>query len=251
MAFRWHLPFLFLLVGCAAPDTTGIKLIGHGGLGPGGEHPMNSREAVLLALEQGLDGVELDVQMTADSVLVAHHDLELTGANSCQGAVNALTWAALDHCSPAFHGVRLDSLLAEAITLHPGAEFTFDVKLNTKDDWWTYLRLFSRAIHRLEQETGMQRRVLVECRTADFLHALGEEASHIPRYLYGDDAERTTTEALATGCSGITLHVDQVSAEDVARAQAQGLAVTVFGVSGTYSLRKAVALHPDRIQLDQ
>jgi glycerophosphoryl diester phosphodiesterase len=34
----------------------------------------NSLESFRLALEQGADGVELDVQCTADGVLVAHHD---------------------------------------------------------------------------------------------------------------------------------------------------------------------------------
>jgi len=36
--------------------------------------PENSLESFRIALEQGADGIELDVQCTADGVLVAHHD---------------------------------------------------------------------------------------------------------------------------------------------------------------------------------
>jgi glycerophosphoryl diester phosphodiesterase len=36
--------------------------------------PENSLDSFRIALEQGADGVELDVQCTADGVLVAHHD---------------------------------------------------------------------------------------------------------------------------------------------------------------------------------
>jgi glycerophosphoryl diester phosphodiesterase len=39
--------------------------------------PENSLESFRIAIEQGADGVELDVQCTADGVLVAHHDDEL------------------------------------------------------------------------------------------------------------------------------------------------------------------------------
>jgi glycerophosphoryl diester phosphodiesterase len=40
----------------------------------------NTIEAFTLARSQGADGVELDVRMTADGVLVVHHDPELEGA---------------------------------------------------------------------------------------------------------------------------------------------------------------------------
>lgn len=39
----------------------------------------NTLEAFRLALEKGMDGVELDVQMTRDGVLVVHHDFTLEG----------------------------------------------------------------------------------------------------------------------------------------------------------------------------
>lgn len=39
----------------------------------------NTLEALRLALEKGMDGVELDVQMTRDGVLVVHHDFALEG----------------------------------------------------------------------------------------------------------------------------------------------------------------------------
>lgn len=44
--------------------------------------PENSLESFRIALEQGADGVELDVQCTADGVLVAHHDDALPSGES-------------------------------------------------------------------------------------------------------------------------------------------------------------------------
>lgn len=42
-------------------------------------HPENSLPAILLALEMGAQGVEIDVHATADGVLVVHHDPDLRG----------------------------------------------------------------------------------------------------------------------------------------------------------------------------
>ena len=45
--------------------------------GASADHPENTIEAFLGAKEQGADGVELDVRLSADDVLVLHHDAHL------------------------------------------------------------------------------------------------------------------------------------------------------------------------------
>lgn len=45
--------------------------------GASADHPENTIEAFLGAKEQGADGVELDVRLSADDVLVLHHDARL------------------------------------------------------------------------------------------------------------------------------------------------------------------------------
>lgn len=52
-----------------------IKIFGHRGASAHARE--NTLEAFALALEQGADGVELDVRMTADGVLVVHHDPDI------------------------------------------------------------------------------------------------------------------------------------------------------------------------------
>ncbi|MGB6640034.1 MAG: glycerophosphodiester phosphodiesterase [Thermoanaerobaculia bacterium] len=50
-------------------------IVGH--RGAGGEAPENTLESFQLAVEQGADMVELDLQLTADGALVAFHDRDL------------------------------------------------------------------------------------------------------------------------------------------------------------------------------
>lgn len=241
---------LLLMVGCTAPDTSGVLLIGHGGLGPSVEHPMNSADAIRGALVQGLDGVEIDVQLTADSVLVAHHDLD----GPCTRRIADLSWSELTTCSgdhEPFRGVRLDELIPGLQAQHPDAEFTFDVKLATEGEWWTYLHRFSRAIARFNVEADLNGQLLVECRSEDLLRTMMEEAPTIPRFLYVDEVDGAITRAATLACSGITIHVDALDSADAERIRAEGLSLTVFGVGGNWTMRRAMRLRPDRVQVDR
>ena len=57
--------------------------------------PENTLAAFGLAAEQGADGIELDVQMTADGRLVIIHDADVSRTTNGQGVVSKLTLAEL------------------------------------------------------------------------------------------------------------------------------------------------------------
>lgn len=245
-----------LLLGACTPDTRGVRLIGHGGSGTESTFPMNSFASLREALEHGLDGIELDVQMTRDSVLVAHHALEMHG-EACAGRINDHTWQELASCAQpngpegTFHGVRVDSLLAYCAARYPQAEFTFDIKLNTAGDWWTYLHSFCRGIAALHRSYGLADRLLVECQTGDLLKAMSQSAPGIATFYYATEAEGAVAEAQALGCRGITMEVGGLSTAQAERIHRAGLELTVFGVGGPWALRRALALRPSRIQVDR
>jgi glycerophosphoryl diester phosphodiesterase len=61
-------PFL-----ASAADNDRVRVLGHRGA-PAPARPDNSVDAVIEALLQGADGVEIDVRLTTDDVLVCSHD---------------------------------------------------------------------------------------------------------------------------------------------------------------------------------
>ncbi len=245
----------FLLIACAAPDRGDVRIIGHGGSGTEGEHPMNSRMAVLSGLEFGLDGVELDVQLTSDTVLVAYHPEDLDELTNCTGKINAFTWDALRSCPNTsslepYPILRLDSLLAEAATRFPKADFTLDCKLFAAGEWWPYLETFSSALAQLEERTGLNGRLLVECQVVDFLRLVRNKNKDIPVFLYATSFEAGMDTAATRGFTGITIDNKLISAEQVMEARKRGLAVSVFGVGGALGHDDALSKHPDRVQTD-
>jgi len=226
-------------------------MIGHGGSGAGSDLPMNSREALLGGLQQGFDGIEMDLQMTADGILVAYHEDELSGAEPCSGKVNSRTWAELRQCSQVGRQlVRVDSLLFEAQAQFPSAEFTLDVKLFAAGDWWPYLEAFSDAIIALDQAPQLQAPLLIECQTTDFLSLMRRKAPGAALFFYATDPDAGIAEAKQLGVTGLTMTNGNITAAQVASAHEAGLSVSLFGVDGNWGLRRAVAKKPDRIQCD-
>lgn len=75
--------------------------------------PENTMEAFRLAVEMGADGIELDVQMSADGELVVIHDEKVNRTSDGNGLVAEKTLAqlqALDLGIPGFEDARLPAL---------------------------------------------------------------------------------------------------------------------------------------------
>lgn len=245
-----------LLIACGTPDKGSTRIIGHGGMGAGSPTPMNSEASLREALELGLDGIELDVQLTADSVLVAYHAEDLAELTGCQGKVNAMTWPEIRHCtlvgrdSSRHPIVRVDSLLLDFTLLHPFADFTLDCKLFAVGDWWSYLHAFSDAILELDESPALHGRILVDCQTEDFLRLLADKRKGFSTYLYVTSMEGAVEKALALGCAGITVEHSRASAGDVLSVQATGLEMAFFGTDDSWSHSRALRKRPDRLQTD-
>jgi glycerophosphoryl diester phosphodiesterase len=84
-------------VAAAAAAALGLPpppwIVGH--RGAAGEAPENTLPSLLLAVEQGADMVEVDVQLTADGELVAVHDWDLTRLAGVPLVVEEATVSAL------------------------------------------------------------------------------------------------------------------------------------------------------------
>jgi glycerophosphoryl diester phosphodiesterase len=77
----------------AYADAVSPKVIAHRGAND--EEPEHSLAAYLLAIEQGADGIECDVRLTADGQLVCVHDRRIDRTSTGHGAVSSSTYADL------------------------------------------------------------------------------------------------------------------------------------------------------------
>lgn len=102
--------------------------------GASGHAPENTLEAFELAVRQGADGVELDVQLTRDGELVVIHDEEVNRVSGAKGFVKDFTLAELKKLNvnrpcPKYENVRIPTLREVYELLRPsGLEINVELK---------------------------------------------------------------------------------------------------------------------------
>jgi glycerophosphoryl diester phosphodiesterase len=87
-----------------------IQVWGHRGCRGLGNPPENSLAAFASAIDQGADGIELDVFLTSDDRLVVFHDDTLERMSNGSGAVTSYSFAQLRQLRLKDHGGRLSDL---------------------------------------------------------------------------------------------------------------------------------------------
>ena len=115
----------------AAKTTHRPKIWAHRGASH--DAPENTLAAFALAIEQGADGIECDVQRTADGVLVVTHDETTERLTGLPGQISELTYAELQtrnfaHAWPDFPPQKLPTL-SEVLSLFQGTRMTVNLEL--------------------------------------------------------------------------------------------------------------------------
>jgi glycerophosphoryl diester phosphodiesterase len=172
------------ILGCSeAPlETSDIKLFGHGGAGfdnVNSVYAPNSVPSISSALDDyHLDGVEVDVQFTADSLLIVYHDGFLEGSTQCKGKISDINLADVVGCkyrkqfSNRYEDgiISFDSLVVLINNKWPNKYFSLNLKLNTSN--LQEMRAYARVYYREIQKINDRDRIRTECSDANFLLAL-------------------------------------------------------------------------------
>lgn len=122
--------------------------------------PENTLVAFDLAVRQGADGIELDVQRTADGALVVAHDEDCLRVAGQPGAIAAMTLAGLRQLNVAHHfpgaGFQAIPTLAEVFDLIRPTGLTINIEL--KNALVLYPGLEAEVLQ-LAVDWGMQERI--------------------------------------------------------------------------------------------
>jgi len=220
-----------------------IIALGHGGMGTRSWHTLNSPTSFQKALATGADGTEMDVQLTADGVLVAFHDA-VAGEARCPHPIAQHTFSELKSCLAEL--VTVEEVLA--IGWADDSVFSFDVKLFDADI--AQQKLFAERIIAVKAHHP-QFRILIESTSAAFLSVLKEKGIADGLYLYASDAASALQVCTDAGFEGASIRSAEISKEQVEQFHAQGLRVMLWGVGTRWDNREAVFKEPDIIQSDR
>ncbi len=139
-----------------------MKIFAH--RGASGHAPENTMEAFVLAYEMGADGIELDVQMTADGELVVIHDEDIKRTSNGEGLVMQKTYEELSGYdygswfSDKFKGAKIPTLKQVLDWIKPtGMELNVEIK--TMPAW--YDKKLTEAVLAAVEAADMVDRVII------------------------------------------------------------------------------------------
>lgn len=201
--------------------------------GASADAPENTLAAFALAVRQGADGVELDVQRCATGEVVVMHDESLARTAGHEGLVTRTSWEVLrtldagSHKGAQFAGERIP-LLSEVLAEIP-VLVNVELKCDTADDGG-----LTRAAIQVIREARAQDRVLLSSFNPLCLLRARVHGSELARaLLFESSAAWPLRNAVTSPLLGLrAMHPDRAlaTAAKVQRWRARGRAVGVWTV---------------------
>jgi len=182
------------------------------------------------AVEVGADGVELDVQPSADQVAVVIHDATLDRTTDGTGSVPALPWESIAAARTGGEPVpRLEQ--AAAWAAESGAWLNVEVKSPGAE---------AAALAAI-RDAGVMERTFFSSFLPEIVAEVGRLAPHATRYFLTkrwDNEVRAGVRAL--GVQGVCLHLPIATSEVLDELRREGLAAVVWTVDDPAEIRRLV-----------
>jgi glycerophosphoryl diester phosphodiesterase len=263
----------------AAPDkgsTTDSMVLNIGHRGASGYAPEHTIPAYDLALEQGADYIEIDLQMTADGVLVAMHDdtLDRTATapegvpeEYCTGLVIEKTLEQIKQCdvgswfSPEYAGEQIPTL--EEIFQRYGTSVNYYIETKNPEAAPGMEAELLRLMEEYDLIKPAEKRwqVLIQSFSAESLMTIHDMNSELPLIQLYSDTETSESiqrdlDAVSNYAVGIGPSQSDVDAALVKAAHDYCLDVHPYTVNTVEDMEKLIALgvdgmftnNPDRLE---
>lgn len=205
--------------------------------------PENTVEAFALAMEQGADGIELDVQMTKDGQVVVIHDEIIDRVSDGTGAVRDYTLEELKKFHFSNHMENYENAviptLKEVLDLIKPSNMLLNIELKTGIYWYSNLE---EKTMELVKEAGMEDRVIYSSFNHYSIKKILELDSHAEcAFLYSDVILNVDKYAKNAGVCGLHPAVYHLKmAEFLKEYQESGLKVRVWTVNKKEDMEKFI-----------
>jgi len=252
----WALIALFFVACKSELPQIKPSCLGHGGMGIKSRFPLDSRNSIFECLNQGADGVEIDVQMSKDGILFAFHDAELSDVTEGQGLIHDFTADEISaiNYKGLFSGKepiqRLDSIF-NLLSDFPEAIITFDVKLYTASTYTPYQQTVAESIANFIQQNSLKKPILVESQDTSFLNYFHQLSPFSPTYFYTSIFNDGIKALNTFQYQGLTMDLQNISKEQVDTLHAGNFKISLWNVQTAAENSEALEMNADYIQTDE
>ena len=267
---------LLTLAACTATKPVAnpkLVVLGHAGSGfytaisPFNFRPPSSWRGIRRALLRGADGVEIDLQMSRDSVVMLYHDQKMQDGSTGTGCISQRTAAEIRQAR--YRGgfpydliqkerpISFDTLLAR-LNRRPSFPF-LHLDLHEDDQCLPaghqhdrtplLVRQIARCLARNHVPLNKVLFVTQEGPTVRLARA-ALPGVRIGLEIASDEFGFGLQVAKAEKVPTVVLDADRVTPEQSAQAHAAGFTVVVFGGRSPKDLRRVLETQPDEIEVD-
>ena len=229
--------------------------MGHAGMGIGSQYPINSFESISLALGSGMEGVEIDVQMTKDSVLVLLHDRTLQEQTSLEGVVSEVTWEYIQqgyYKNFLYTNYKIISLeqLFQHLENVQDYKFLLDFKLYKIHESDAYIATYVRALAKVLEKYQMVNHVFPSSHKSKYLEKIKNRFPSVQLVVNGT-LEKSLELAKANQAFGIIMQNEDATKEKIRQVHEEGFRVCLFGLYSKNDNLDAIEKNADYLFTDK
>ncbi|WP_460500820.1 glycerophosphodiester phosphodiesterase [Hymenobacter agri] len=268
--------FLLMLAACTATKPAinpKLLVLGHAGSGfytpisPFNFRPPSSWRGIRRALLRGADGVEIDLQMSRDSVVMLYHDQKMQDGSTGTGCISERTAAEITQAR--YRGgfpydliqkerpISFDTLLARLSRRPTFPLIHLDLHEDDQclpaghqhDRTPLLVRQIARSLARYHVPTDRVLFITQEGPTIRLARA-AMPGVRVGLEIASDEFAFGLKVAKAEKVPTVVLDADRVTPEQSAQAHAAGFSVVVFGGRSPKDLRRVLETKPDEIEVD-
>ena len=241
-----------------------ILITGHGGAGFDiyrNTTPPNTEASVERALHiEGADAIEIDIQLTTDSVLVLFHDTELDRTTPCSGCISTKTYPELQDCPvlgriPDLQSSHPIPRLDHIFTKYAPTGTTFFLNLKPEiacphPDGPAHQRACARALSRSIKAQGLYDQTYIETYDLAFLQLCKTTDPNLRVIFDGEQFASALRIAQDNNFEGLALVNESITKEQVDKARDANKFLVIWGVRIYDSMVKSVNKGPHAIMTD-
>ncbi len=244
-----------------------IGVIGHGGMGIqsySNQLPHNSFSSVVQTIEKlNADGVEVDVQLSRDGVLILYHSKLLESSTDCFSCVHESYAEDLIKCryrndfyANVFTNEKVTTL--EKVvkrfsdrSIKPLLFLDLKTFLPCETDllYEDYRQNMVDALLVLIEKYQAEDWIIIESWDLELLKMIRENNSSLKLKISTGKTE-SILEAHEHGFYGIVMEYREITREEVGLAHSLGVKVSLYSPKSRRGIRKAIEKNPDFIQTD-
>lgn len=255
MGGKWIYGLLLLVItGCKKEKLAAVTIYGHAGNGLETQHSPyhhNSLESIELALgTEGVTGVEIDIQLSADGELWVFHDDFLDEETNGSGCINDLETYDLEGIHyTTLHKEKLIRLSDLNFEKYTGLTILIDARhYNAQTGTTVDAALYAQRLAEIRDAApGVV--FVVLSRFMDWIPEFQEQNFKV-LFEYEYASQLTLIEQQGIPIDGVVVRNSIITAEEIREFQNDGQVVILFDIRAPKTTRRAMKKLPDGVIVD-